>query len=257
MNYKPTIKEGIIFLISILLLSVSASAETIYVTGKVVDSYGPVADAYVKFVDAKNGGCETGSCISDNSTDDETDASGYFEISISPDYNKKYNITISKDDYETKIVRITLNSTSQNQSIGEIEIIGIAKVEGIIIDEETGRVIEKAEVTITDKGDKTNDGGRFLIENVTAEKWTLIIVEHRDYEEQKFLYNITPGDNSFEIKLSKMYVKDYAVSAYTNYPSLIIGAGETKEFKINCSVAARMSPSCCSKNVTLLFCAMF
>ena len=93
MNYKLTIKEGIILTVFILFsLSVSASAETIYVTGTVADSYGPVADAYVKSVDAENGGCVSGSCISDNSTDDKTDANGNFEITISPpDYNKEYN----------------------------------------------------------------------------------------------------------------------------------------------------------------------
>ncbi|PKP54410.1 MAG: hypothetical protein CVT90_01410 [Candidatus Altiarchaeales archaeon HGW-Altiarchaeales-3] len=234
MNTKTIINGGIIFTV-LILLSLNASAETI-VTGTIIDSYGAVKDAKIKVFDEMNLNCDDSTCQSSDVIPNPaaTDSNGSFTIRFfPPDYNKEYNITITKEDYETKIVPITLNSTSQNQSIGKIELRGIAKVDGIIIDEESGRVIKKADVTIMDKGDTTDDGGRFLIENVTAEKWTIITVEHRDYEEQDFLYNIIPGDNSIEIKLSKMYVKDYAASVYTNYPSLIIGVGETKDFEIN------------------------
>jgi len=231
---NKTIINGYIILLVLILFSFSASAQAIKVTGTVVDFYGAVENAEVFVVDAKNSECETGSCRSENATDDETDSNGNFEIYISPpDYDKKYNITITKEDYETKIKQVTLNSESQNQSLGEIELKGTAKVEGMIIDADSGRAIEDAFVTIMDKGNKTDESGEFIIENVTAETQT-IRIEHDDYETQNFVYDIMPGDNFFKIEISKTYTeKDYAVSAYTNYPSLIIGAGETKEFEIN------------------------
>jgi uncharacterized membrane protein len=237
MNTKIIITGGFILTV-LILFTFSASADAINLTGKVVDSYGPVFDAAVTVRDALNDGClNNGSCVSKNVTPNpaKTDADGNFIIRIAPpDYPKGYNITIEKDDYETKTEQVTLFDGSGDKSLGEITLRGIANIEGFISDADSGRPVDDADVTILDKGGVTDSGGRFLIENVTAGKWTLVTVEHDDYEEQKFVYNLTPGDNSLEIKLSNTYSdSDYAVNVYADYPSLIIGAGETKEFEIN------------------------
>ncbi len=236
MNYKVTNKaiNGCIILTIIILLSLTASSETIKVTGTVTDFYNtPLNNADVRVIDAVNISCETGYCISAESTTASTDSSGNFEIYISPpDYDKTYNITITKENYKTEIRQLILNAGSGNQSIGKIKLTTYGDVEGIIIDAESRSAVEDAYVTIMDKGDKTTSNGEFLIKNVTA-KTSAIIIEHDDYETHNPVYDIKTGDNFFEIEISKLMNKDYAVQAYTDYPSLIIGPGETKEFKIN------------------------
>ncbi|PKP55651.1 MAG: hypothetical protein CVT89_07880 [Candidatus Altiarchaeales archaeon HGW-Altiarchaeales-2] len=162
----------------------------------------------------------------------KTNANGNFQILINVSYEKTYNITVKKENYENTTKQLTLNNNSQNSSL-EIDIRGIAEIKGVVVDAESGMAVKNAGVNILDKGYRTGDDGYFVFENVSAQTHT-ITIEHDDYTTQGYPYDIKPGKNFKTIKISKAYTtKDYAARVYSNFPSVIIGSGETKKFNVN------------------------
>jgi len=210
------------------------SAEIVKINGTVKDFYGPVADAEVNIYDALGSNCDTNNCTSADVLSlrpIKTNANGNFQILINVSYEKTYNITVKKENYENTTKQLTLNNNSQNLSL-EIDIRGIAKVEGVVVDAESGMTVKNAGVNILDKGYRTGDDGYFIFQNVSAETHS-ITIEHDDYETQSFVYDLQPGKNFKTIKISKAYTtKDYAARVYSNFPSVIIGSDETKKFNV-------------------------
>jgi len=210
------------------------SAEIIKINGTVNDFYGPVGDAEIKVYDAQSYACETNNCPSADVLSLQpikTNANGNFQILINVSYEKTYNITVKKEKYENTTRQITLNNNSRNLSL-EIDIRGITKVEGVVVDAESGMIVKNAEVNILDKGYRTGDNGYFIFQNVSAETHTITII-HDDYETQSFVYDIPQKEKFRTIKISKTWTtKDYAARIYSNFPSIIIGYEETKKFNV-------------------------
>ncbi len=211
------------------------SAEIVKINGTVTDFYGPVADAEINVYDALGSNCATNNCPSADVVSiipTKTNANGNFQILINVSYEKTYNITVKKENYENTTKQLTLNNNSQNLSL-EIDIRGIAKVEGVVVDAESGMAVKSAEVNILDKGYGTGDDGYFIFQNISAGTQT-VTIKHDDYETQSFVYDMQHGKNFKTIKISKAYTtKDYAARVYSNFPSVIIGSDETKKFNVN------------------------
>ncbi len=218
-----------------LLIFNGVSAEIVKINGTVNDFYGPVGDAEIKVYDALGSTCESNNCPSADVLSLQpikTNANGNFQILINVSYEKTYNITVKKENYENTTKQLTLNNNSQNSSL-EIDIRGIAEIKGVVVDAESGMAVKNAGVNILDKGYRTGDDGYFVFENVSAQTHT-ITIEHDDYTTQGYPYDIKPGKNFKTIKISKAYTtKDYAARVYSNFPSVIIGSGETKKFNVN------------------------
>jgi len=227
----------IVIVLGILILISGASAE--FINGKIVDAYGEGINEVV--VDAKESipfSCTNGTCPSSYAFPDTTDVNGNFELGIFPPYYLiTYNITLEKDYYESKKILITLDNSSENISLGDIVLVGYGTVKGKVVDFDNEGGIEDAEVTIGGMGYETESNGRFLIDGVSA-KTHIIKIEHDDYEIHTMVYDVKSGEEDYEndlgtIKLMKsLSNEDFAVSAYTNYPSLMIGPDETKDFEI-------------------------
>jgi len=228
----------LLWLLMCIFISISVvgtiSAQIVQINGTVKDFYGPVENAEINVYDALGSACESKNCPSSDVVSiipTKTDKNGNFQILINVSYEKTYNITVKKENYENTTKQITLNNNSQNLSL-EIGIRGIAKVEGVVVDAESGMAVKNAEVNILDNGYRTGDDGYFIFQNVPAETQT-IIIHHDDYETQSFVYDLKPGKNFKTIKISKTYTtKDYAARIYSNFPSIIIGPDETKKFNV-------------------------
>ncbi|MDI6730041.1 MAG: carboxypeptidase-like regulatory domain-containing protein, partial [Candidatus Altarchaeum sp.] len=188
------------------------SAEIVKINGTIKDFYGPIGDAEIKIYDALGSNCQSNNCPSADVLSLQpikTNASGNFQILINVSYEKTYNLTVKKENYENTTKQLTLSNNSQNLSI-EIDIRGIAKVEGFIVDAESGMTVKNARVNILDKGYRTGEEGYFIFQKVSAETHT-ITIEHDDYETQSFVYDIQSGKNFKTIKISKEHTtKDYA-----------------------------------------------
>ena len=226
----------IMVLLGILIMVSGASAE--FITGVVIDAYGDgVNDVEVNAKEYASISCDV------NDTryyvlPDTTDADGNFGLHINPPYYPiTYNITFEKDYYGSKKVFITLDNSNESISLGEIVLMGYGTVEGKVVDFDDGRGIEDAEVTIGGVGYETKSNGKFLIRDVSA-KTHIIEIEHEDYETYTMVYDVKSGEDDYEndvdiIQLMKsLSNEDFAVSAYTNYPSLLIEPDETKTFEI-------------------------
>jgi hypothetical protein len=123
------------------------SAEIVKINGTVTDFYGPVGDAEIKVYDALGSECATNNCPSADVLSlrpIKTNANGKFQISINVSYEKTYNLTVKKENYENTTKQLTLNNNSLNLSL-EIYIRGIATVEGFIVDAESGMTVKNAE----------------------------------------------------------------------------------------------------------------
>lgn len=234
-NFKGTVTLMLTVLMCLLIIN-TASAEIVKINGAVKDFYGAVGDAEIKVYSALNIDCSNNNtCLSADVSPNpaKTDVNGNFQIFVvlPHPYEKTYNITVKKENYENTTKQITLNNEPENLSL-EIDIRGLARVEGVVEDADSEMAVKNAGVNILDKGYRTSDDGSFVFENVSAETHT-IRIEHDDYETQSFVYNIKPGKNFFRIKISKDYTtKDYAARVYSNYPSIIIGSDETKKFGV-------------------------
>ena len=228
----------LIIVLGILILIPGANAE--YINGKVIDAYGEGVNEVE--VDAKESipfSCDANdTCPSHYVLPDTTDVNGNFELWIFPPYYPiTYNITFEKDYYESKKILITLDNSSGNISLGNIVLVGYGTVKGEVVDFDNEGGICDAEITIGGDGYETESNGRFLIDGVSA-KSHIIKIEHEDYETHTMVYDIKSGEGEYEndlgtIKLMKsLSNEDFAVSAYANYPSLMIGPDETKKFEI-------------------------
>jgi len=243
MKNKRIINGGIIFLM-LILLPLNVSAQTVEIEGIVVDFYGPVPEAEITIYDEHIVSCTNETCQSKDAAPNapllKSDRNGKFITYITPSYYPKtYNFSVVKENYDNKTAQMTLinpgnnsGNVTENRTLA-ITLLGRADVEGVVMDSDSGHSIEDADVTISDRGDNTDKSGYFNIGGIYAKTQT-VTIEHDDYETQHLVYDIMPGDNFLKVEISKTDTnKDYAVSAYTNYPSLIIGSGETKEFEIN------------------------
>ncbi|CEG13030.1 hypothetical protein MSIBF_A3120001 [groundwater metagenome] len=131
----------------------------------------------------------------------KTNANGNFQILINVSYEKTYNITVKKENYENTTKQLTLNNNSQNLSL-EIDIRGIAKVEGVVVDAESGMAVKSAEVNILDKGYGTGDDGYFIFQNISAGTQT-VTIKHDDYETQSFVYDMQHGKILRQLKFRR------------------------------------------------------
>jgi len=152
MNTKIITKPCFILTV-LVLFTFSTSADTINLTGKVVDSYGPVFDAKVTVRDALNDGClNNGLCVSENVAPNpaKTDSGGNFIIRIAPPgYYVEYNITIEKDDYESEEIDITFVITMEEIYPGVPTfyfILITAAIVGVIGSLVSYRVIQQARI---------------------------------------------------------------------------------------------------------------
>ncbi|MFN3527600.1 MAG: NEW3 domain-containing protein [Candidatus Altarchaeaceae archaeon] len=228
---KEKINNRKCFVLFILfLIFLNFSSAQISINGTVKDFYGNVENAEVKVYDLTASTCDNETCPLYVL---HTDANGKFKFYVNAtSYDKTYNITVKKENYNTKTIQITINENSSNQTL-EIYIEGIANVSGFLMDKDSGMAVKNARITILDKGTTTNEGGEFKIENLPAETVS-IKIQHDNYGTINFVYDLHPGRNFIKLEISKQYTtKDYAVNVFTNYPSLIFSAGDTKRFRVN------------------------
>ncbi len=198
------------------------------ITGRVIDSYGNPINEVTITVNETISSCD-GTCSTHRDTSDNN---GNFRILVDSKAYSTYMIFLEKSKYQSKNIYLTLSNNS-NKSLGDIVLLGYGTVEGRVVDMDSGRSVEDAKVTLDGETDYTSSNGIFLLKNISAQTNTLKIT-HKDYETYTRVYGITTGNNDLgDIKLIKSYAdQDFAVSAYSPYPSLTIEKGGSGRFEI-------------------------
>lgn len=218
----------VVALTLLFFLYLLGSVSGVEITGKVIDSYGDPINEVTVTVNETISSCD-GTCSIHRDTSDNN---GNFRILVDSKAYSTYIVSLEKTNYQSKRIYLTLSNNS-NKSLGDIVLLGYGTVEGRVVDMDSRRFIADAKVTLDGEIDYTSSNGIFLLKNISAQTNTLKIT-HKDYETYTQVYDIKTGDNDLEdIKLIKSYAdQDFAVSAYSPYPSVTIERGKSGRFEI-------------------------
>ena len=220
--------SSLILIFPVILILLGTNVFAAEITGRIIDNYGdPINEVKISLnetISSCNGECRIHR--------DTSDRNGEFQIIVDAKDYSTYNLLLEKTEYQSKNIFLTVTNNSV-KPLGDLVLLGYGTVEGRVVDIDSGRAIEDAKISLDGKTDYSDSDGDFFLKEISAQS-NIIRITHDDYETYTKIYDIKVDENDLgEIELIKSYAdQDYAVSAYSPYPSLTIETGGSEKFDV-------------------------